>query len=183
MTITNPADITSGDDGKNTQAGAGAATQAATPVVEVKFTQEDVDRIIRERLAEEKRRNETQAEKIKRQAEDEAKAKQGEYQALAEQRAARIAELEPVAEQNTRLQELMERQIKDRLKNLPEEIRAMQPDGDVLARFDWLSKAEAAAAKLQAARSPGTPPGPKGNGAAPSGAIVATTSTIRDNGF
>jgi hypothetical protein len=58
----------------------------------------------------------------------------------------------------------MEEQMKARVKALPAELAAMLPEGDVLARYKALGLAEAAAAKLSIARSPGTPAGPTGSG-------------------
>jgi hypothetical protein len=126
-------------------------------------------------LAEEKRKWKAQqdaaAAEIKRKADEAAAAEKGEFEKLATDRATRIAALEAehttAAEQLTKYQEEMERQIKARLRALPEEIRAMAPEGDALMRFAWLEKAEQAAQKLAATRTPGTPPGPRGSGAVP----------------
>jgi hypothetical protein len=63
--------------------------------------------------------------------------------------------------------EEMERQAKARVRALPDELKAMAPEGDVLALYSWLTKAEAAAAKLAPKPATGTPPGPQGQGIAP----------------
>lgn len=129
-------------------------------------------------LAAEKRKwkqeQETAAQRAKQEAEDAAATQRGEFERLAGERAARITALEQ--EQTTTTERLtayeaeMERQIKARLKALPEEIRAMAPEGDALARYAWLEKAEAAASKLAASRTPGTPSGPRGTGGTQSAA-------------
>lgn len=110
-----------------------------------------------------------QEQAARTEAERQAAAR-GEFEKLATDRAARVAQLE--AEQAATDERLsayeaeMERQIGARLKRLPDEIRAMAPESDTLARFAWLDKAEAAAQKLTATRTPGTPSGPRGAGAA-----------------
>lgn len=104
-------------------------------------------------------------------AADDLKVKQGEWEALASQRKADLdrtqAELERRDERLAALSEEMDKQAKARVRALPDEIRAMAPEGDVLALYAWLTKAEAAAAKLAPKPATGTPPGPRGNGAAP----------------
>jgi hypothetical protein len=123
---------------------------------------------VNDALAELKRKD---AEReAKERAETEKRAKeQGQYKELVEAKDRELGELKPQVESATArtkaLEEVMEAQVKERAKALPDELRAMMPDGDVLAQFAWLGKAEAAAAKLQIARSPGTPPGPRGSGA------------------
>lgn len=120
---------------------------------------------------------EAQAQRERQQAADEAAAQRGEFERLAGERQQRIAALETehatAAERLTAYETEMERQIKTRLKGLPEEIKAMAPEGDALARFGWLEKAEAAAQKLVATRTPGTPSGPRGNGASSTGTTNA----------
>jgi len=118
-------------------------------------------------------------------AESERKAAEeaGNYKSLFEQaqteRAAlesQLAEQTTLQERYTALTELIEKQAKSRMQALPEEIRAMKPDGDAMALLDWLGKAEIAASKLSAApRTPGTPPGPRlgsGNGTPPDTAQI-----------
>lgn len=103
-----------------------------------------------------------------------AQAKQkGEWERLANERQARLdkieAELPTVASRADAYATAMEAQIKARIKALPEELRDLMPDGDVLTRYDQLGKLEAAAAKLTLAPPAprGTPPGGR-TSAAPS---------------
>jgi hypothetical protein len=127
-------------------------------------------------LAEEKRKWKQQqdaiADRARKDAEDKAAQEKGEFEKLASERGQRLAQIEAehatANEQLTAYREEMERQIKARLRSLPEEIRAMAPEGDSLVRFAWLEKAEAAAAKLAATTTPGTPAGPRGSGTPPS---------------
>jgi hypothetical protein len=170
------------ESAQQTDAGATGGTQTGSSTQPANdagatLTQEQFNAAI----AAEKRRwkaEQAQAEtRAKQEAEDAARAAQGEFQALAEQRQQRITALETehatTAERLTAYEAEMERQIKARLRALPEEIRAMAPEGDALARYAWLEKAETAAAKLAATRTPGTPSGPRGTGAAGS---VATNN-------
>jgi hypothetical protein len=119
-------------------------------------------------LAKERKAWEAQA---KARADDDLKAKQGEWEALATQRQATLTQLEAdVQSKDERLAAFadeMDKQAKARLRQLPDEIKAMAPEGDVLALYAWLGKAEAAAAKLTPKPPTGTPPGPRGNPQAP----------------
>jgi hypothetical protein len=146
-------------------------------------------------LAAERRKWKTDQEaataKAQRDAEEAAKAKQGEFQSLAEQRAARIAELEATeagkAERLTALETEIKQQTDARLKALPKEIAEMKPEtDDPLIVYRWLARAEQAAAKLtgqQPPRNPGTPPGPRGGGVNPTaGAGGDTVAAKRASG-
>lgn len=138
---------------------------------EARFTQEEVNRF----LAEEKRKFKQQMEaeqlRAKATADAEALAKAGEFQQLAEQRQVRLSQIEQELQADKERAEAyaaaMEQQLKARLKALPEEIRAMDPGGDILTRYEWVGKAEAAAQKLIQQRPAGTPGGPRGTGGAP----------------
>lgn len=146
-----------------------------------RFTQDEINAILAREKKQWRADEDTKIARARQQADDEAKAKQGEFQALADQRATKITELEAKSqgaeERLTAISEAMEKQAKARMKALPEEIRAMAPEGDVLALYTWLEKAEAAAAKLgtQAPRPNGTPPGPRGTGAA---SVVSNTADL-----
>lgn len=149
-----------------------APAQASTPEVQpptvpsAAFTQEQLNSAI----AEEKRKWKQQqdaaiAEAGRKAAEAEAKQK-GEFEKLATDRGARLETIEAdyatLQERYTALTELIEKQAKGRIQALPDELRAMKPEGDVTALLDWLGKAEIAASKLLSTpRSPGTPAGPR----------------------
>lgn len=142
------------------------------------FTQDQLNAAIAEEKRKWKQAQAAEVAEAARKAAEAEAATKGEFEKLATDRQARITALE--AEQATSTERLvayegeMERQIKARLRALPEEIRAMAPEGDTLARFAWLDKAEAAAQKLSATQTPGTPTGPRGTGAAPPIAATAT---------
>lgn len=87
-----------------------------------------------------------------RQAADAAAAQRGEYEKLATERGSRLAQIETehttLNDRYTALTEEMEGQIKARVKALPEKLRDLLTDGDVLTRYRQLAKLEAAAAEL-----------------------------------
>jgi DNA-binding transcriptional MerR regulator len=167
----NPTDRTqaTGDAG-STSAATGAATQTATTSADDRrFTQADLDRIVSDRIAREKDAEKERTKKAQEAAREQERIKAGELQAVAEERAAKLADLEPkvatLTETLTARDDLIEQLIKPRVKALPEEFQALLPDGDIAARVTALLKVEKAAEKAQALRSPGTPSGPRGSGA------------------
>jgi hypothetical protein len=168
-------DTTATTDGAGISPGAasGAGTSASTTTEGARFTQDEVNRI----LAEEKRKHEERTKAAEaaartKAAEDAAK-KSGEWEKLAGQyqaeRDGKAAEHETLSGRHTALVEVVESMLRDSLKELPEEIRALAPGGDDLAaRLAWVKQARAAAAKLTTQRTPGTPAGPRGIGGQPS---------------
>lgn len=84
---------TSAGEGKNTGAATGQAPDPASGVVtSTAFTQADVDRIVTERLAEEKERERKRAEGERQKAQAEALKAAGDWQKVAEQREAEAAQ-------------------------------------------------------------------------------------------
>lgn len=115
------------------------------------------------------REKEAAAAEAARKSQEEAEAAQrGEFEKLANERAAKLKEIEAqhasTAERIKAYEEAMEAQYKQRLKALPEAIRDLAPSGDTLTRYNWLATAETAAAKLAKPEVRGTPSGPRGTG-------------------
>jgi hypothetical protein len=145
------------DAGATGAAQTGAATQAATQETEAKFTQEDVNRL----LAEEKRKLKQQqteaADKARREAEEKAALEKGEFEKLATQRGSELAQTKATLEAATARIEayeaVLERQIKARVKSLPEKVRGKLPDGDTLTRHAWLEMVEELAGEVGAGRA------------------------------
>lgn len=161
--MTDSAQTTDTVAGISTDAPAGTA--ATSPANDGKvLTQEQFNAA----LAKERKAWEASA---KARSDEEIKIKQGEWEAVANERKQALDKLTAeIADRDSRLQtfaEEMERQAKARVRALPDELKAMAPEGDVLALYSWLSKAEAAAAKLAPKPATGTPPGPQGQGMAP----------------
>jgi colicin import membrane protein len=154
-------------------AAAGGATPAPTPG-ERTFTQDDVERIVKDRLAAEQDRAKRAQAEAARKAAEEAAAKAGEWQTVAEQRKA-AAEAAEAARASLEaryaaLAETVTKQARAQLKALPDELKALAPAGDdPAALIAWLEQVRPLAAKLQTPPTPGTPAGPRGSGAATPG--------------
>jgi len=117
------------------------------------FTQEDVDRIIRDRLARERKaiREHVLAE-IKAQQEQEASLKRGEYEKILAQREQELREAQARAALVDEYEQLARERWAEVEKTLPEPIRLLVPEGaSPLERERWfLTKALPAIKKLEA---------------------------------
>ena len=97
-------------------------------------------------------------------AEEERLAQQQEWQKLAEQRQARIAEVEPLTERTSKLEAMLAEQLAAAIKEWPAELKQLDPgDGaDLLTRLDWMRKSQPLAQKLmERPAAPGNMPTPK----------------------
>jgi hypothetical protein len=183
--LTSGAGSTAGDAGQHAQpVSTGAATPAAQTVDERRFTQADLDRVVSERLARERDAEKERTRKAAEQAKEQERIKAGELQAVAEERAAKLADLEPKVETLTATVEtrdkLIEKLIEPRIKALSEEFRSLLPDGDIAARVETLIKVEKAAEKAAQTRNPGTPGGPRGSGSPAPLTTVITAKRVGD---
>jgi seryl-tRNA synthetase len=143
-----------------------------------KFTQADLDRIAAKTRSEEKQKAKEAKEKEDREREEARAKEQGEFEKLANDRKAKIEELEPkVTQLETELgsyRSKVAEMVAAELKALPDEVRDISPAQygedksltnplDVLA---WLPKGKALAAKLDATPAKpgaGIDPKPKGD--------------------
>lgn len=92
--------------------------------------------------------------------EDKRLADQQEWQKLAEQRAARISELEPVAKRVQEIAEALQATVKARVERLPEDMRGLVPEyEDPRKTLAWLDANEA---RLLRPVAPGTDAGTRG---------------------
>ena len=170
-------------DAGSTSAATGAATQTATSSAEDRrFTQADLDRIVSDRIAREKDAEKERTKKAQEQAREQERIKAGELQAVAEERATRLAELEPKIETLTAERDghaaLIDRLMKDRIAALPEGFRnILKRARDVTERVELLADLEKEAANLATTRSPGTPSGPRGSGG--QSLVVAPAAPVR----
>ena len=116
------------------------------------FTKEQIEAIIRDRLDRQRAQFEAQRAQAERQAHEAALVEQQKWQELAEQRAAELAKLTPVAERVTALEALMSAQISARAAALPPALRELEPvDAPIETRLAWLEKAHAAAQQFAGA--------------------------------
>lgn len=160
------------DAGATGGAQPGTGTPPASQSEAPKFNQDDVNRMIADEKRKFKQQHDDAAAKVKRESDERAALEKGEFEKLASERGSRLEKAEAAAlsgnERLAAFETEMERQFKARLKVLPDEIREMEPDGDVLTRFAWLPKAEAAAVKLAGSIPPrpnlSSPSGPRGTG-------------------
>jgi hypothetical protein len=168
MSTTETKPNTSAGDGINTEgSGEGAGTGTAN-AGDAKFTQADVDRILKARLDDERKRLADKAAKDKadadaKAAEDEALRK-GELEKVIQAKDARIKDLEPIAARNAVLEGLLHKVADARAEALPEKARARVPAADAAAPEARIEKIEELEAIL--AEMPHTPP-PAGNGRGP----------------
>lgn len=112
------------------------------------------------------RRAKQESEAAAKAAEDKRLEAEKQFEQLAQQRAARIAELEPIASRYESLAAKLTADMEKEIAKLPAEIKAMRPDGDLDTLIEWTEKARALAAKMQAAAAPGhaAPPRPAADG-------------------
>lgn len=155
-----------------TEMAEGAQTEDATgkektAEQQATFTQADVDRIVKERLAREQAKAEAAAKKAKEDADQASMKEQEKWKELATQHETRIAELEPLtktqAERLTAFEQLIAKQLETEIKDWPKEFKDLDPgkESDLLARMAWVEKSRPLAQKLAA-----VPPAP-GNGRLP----------------
>jgi hypothetical protein len=130
------------------------------------FTQADLDRIVRERLADSQRRADQKAAADKRAADEKALADNAEWKTLADQRGAELetakAQAALVEGYAKRLNSLVDAEI----ATWPDEVKALDPGAKAVdARLDWLEKSRPLAKRLAALpKAPSTEAG-AGNGA------------------
>jgi hypothetical protein len=136
---------------QNTDGAPAPAPPAASGESET-FTKEQIEALIKDRLDRQRAQFEAQRAQAERQAHEAALVEQQKWQELAEQRAAELAKLTPVAERVTALESLMSAQISARAAALPPALRELEPvDAPIETRLAWLEKAHAAAQQFAGA--------------------------------
>ena len=122
----------------------------------------------RKKIADLARENQAQraakatAEAEARRAQEAKLEQERQFEQLANQRAARVAELEPIAERYNALAAKLTADLEAQIEKLPAEIKQMKPaNADLDDLIDWAEKARQLAAKMQAAASPGHGAPPK----------------------
>lgn len=131
---------------------------------EKKFSQADVERIIKERLERERKKAEQDRQKAEEDARAKALKEQGEFKQLAEEQALRLAkleeqvkEVEALQEQVKRYSESLQKQLEEQKKSLPDAILALLEKQDPLEQLDWLAKHRESLTKSSASGIPPTP--------------------------
>lgn len=110
------------------------------------FTQADVDRIVKERLEREQGKATKAAEKARQEAEAKALVEQGDFKALSERQAKRIAELETAAAdlataqaQLGKYETALKASLAAQLAGVPEHIQDLLKRMDVTEQMEWIS--------------------------------------------
>lgn len=115
-------------------------TTPATPEPqERRFSEADVNRIVQERLERERRRASEQAETERRQAEEAALQQQGEFRRLAEERATRLAELEPLATRAERYETALTAHLATLRQDIPAHLAALLDRLDPAEQLEYLT--------------------------------------------
>lgn len=134
---------------------------------EKKFTQKEIDAIISDRLAREKKSQEAAAEKLKKQAEEDALVKNQEFQKLADERGKRVAELESqvtelttVREQAERYKGALDKYLEAERKGLPKHVLTLLEKLDPVDQIEYIAANRAELGKPAEQPIQGVPPSP-----------------------
>jgi hypothetical protein len=103
------------------------------------FTQADLDRLIDDRLKRERTKAEESAKKAREEAEAKALEEQKEFQKLAEQRAAKVAELEPQAEKAQRFETALLKLLESEKAEVPEHVATLLEKLDPVEQLEWIA--------------------------------------------
>jgi hypothetical protein len=157
-----------------------------TPISSLPADVQDYIKRLRDEAEEANKQKKAEA-RAKQQAEEERLKQQGEFKQLAEQHAARVQELEPVATRYSQLSLLVASQIEAQIKDWPQEVKAFDPGNDapVEERLAWIEKSRPLIEKLQQqARSsnPGNSPNPRPTAATRDDAVDGFMKQMRASG-
>lgn len=113
---------------------------------EAKFTQSQLEAIVKDRLERERKKAETATAKAREDAEAAALTKNAEWQALAERRAeqltaaeAKAAEVDSVQQRADRYEVALKSHLDSQRKDLPAHITALLDKLDPVEQLEWLS--------------------------------------------
>lgn len=129
------------------------------------FSQADVDAIVKDRIAREKRKADETAEKAKTEAEQKALLEKGEFKTLAEQRATELETLRKdleAAKTHEQTADKYRKALKERLdaekKNFPAHVVSLLDKLDPLEQMEWITTNAEALKPASDTRQLGTPP-------------------------
>ncbi len=136
-----------------------------------RFTQAELDAIVADRLKRANESAERKAAKERQEAEERAATEQGEFKKLAETRAARLAELEPLEATAKRYEAALTKHLDAARKDLPAHITALLDKLPVDEQLDWIAANQE---QLKPANGTTAIPGtPRASGQQPTGANLA----------
>ncbi len=160
-------DVTGAAPGQNDGENKAAAKPAVAFATEEEF-QKRVDEMLKERLDRANKKADEAAKKAKEQAEQEAAAKNGEWQKLAEQRGAKLGELEAatttltsqverLTTQTARLDKALRLQLDGLRKDVPKPVMALLDKLDPVEQLEWLAANRDQVGASSKQGVPGTP--------------------------
>jgi hypothetical protein len=126
-------------DATGQQQGGNAGTGNGGTGDDKKFTQAELDAILKDRLDQERRRREREAESAKGKADEERLKEQQKFQELADQRQKRIDELEPIRAKADRYEAALTAHLEAERKNLPVHITTLLDKLDPADQLEWIA--------------------------------------------
>lgn len=146
-----------------TEPGSGQQPAANNGGDEKRFTQADVDAIVKDRLDREKRKTEEAAERARKAAEQKALEEQGNWKQIAEQHQAEVAKLQSEIEAGKqtskdldRYRSALKQHVEAQRKDLPDHIKKLLEKLDEVEQLTWLTENREALNKPEQQRL-GTP--------------------------
>jgi hypothetical protein len=163
LTITPTGDAT-GQDAPANGGGEGEPKAAAISFATDADFQRKVDDLLKERLEREQKKAEQKAQKAREDVLAEMAAKNGEWQQLAEQRAAKLTELEQqiatldaTTTKVQRYEQALAKQVEALRKDVPKHLAPLLDRLDVVEQLDWLANNRDVVAPKQPNGVPATP--------------------------
>lgn len=135
-----------------------------------RFTQAELDAIVKDRLDRERKASETKAQREREAAEADALKEQSKFKELADQREKQLADLEPFKDKAERYEAALKTHLDAERKSLPAHITALLDKLDVAEQLEWIASNREAIAKQagnDGKASRGTATDLKANGKAP----------------
>lgn len=128
------------------------------------YTKAQVEALVEDRLRRDRDKRERETAKATEDAEAKRLADQQKFAELAEQRQARISELEPQAQQAERYEAALKKHLDAARQGLPGHITELLDQLDVAAQLEWISAHQAELSK-PATGTAGVPATPRAAGA------------------
>jgi hypothetical protein len=104
-----------------------------------RFTQAELDAIVRDRLDRQRRATEAQQQKDREATEAKALEEQQEFKKLADQRAEKVAELEPFKAKAERYEAALTALLEAERKDIPEHLVALLDKLDPAEQLEWIA--------------------------------------------
>jgi hypothetical protein len=104
-----------------------------------RFTQAELDAVVKDRLERQKRASEAAQEKTRKEAEEKALKEQGEFKTLAESRQAEIEALKPKAEYAEQLEAVVTKLLAEQRKDVPKHIVALLDKLSITDQLDYIT--------------------------------------------